>query len=220
MTRLYQDTASDQGDMMMERLVWRPTSNSFTLKLCHGELSNRFSQTRLNGMPVAAAIEKLLLDAANSTLEDSNIPEVITLYTKFLDIPHLSIQLKMIPDLVKAYNEENQPICRATNVCTICEILNSVSTSKTMFKQVCNLIKILLTVPVTTATSLRQLKTFLRSTMLQTTLNYVMLLNKERTDLLDIKEIAKQFISVNNRSTLVVFEIVSVNFVIIILFLL
>ena len=86
----------------------------------------------------------------------------------------------MIPDLVKAYNEENQPICRATNVCTICEILNSVSNSKTMFKQVCNLIKILLTVPVTTATtecSLCRLKTFLLS--MQTTLNYVMLLNKE-----------------------------------------
>ena len=36
-----------------------------------------------------------------------------------LDIPHLSIQLKMIPDLVKAYNEENQAICIVTNVCTI-----------------------------------------------------------------------------------------------------
>ena len=47
----------------------------------------------------------------------------------------------MIPDLVKANNEENRPICRVTNVRTICEILNSVSSSKTMFKQVCNLIK-------------------------------------------------------------------------------
>ena len=72
-------------------------------------------------MPVAAAIEKVLLDATNSTLEDSKDPEVLTLYTKFLDIPHLSIQLKMIPDLVTAYNEENQPICRVTNVCTICD---------------------------------------------------------------------------------------------------
>ena len=95
---------------------------------------NHFSQTRLNGMPVAAAIQKLLLDAANGTLEDSKVPEVLTLYTKFLDIPHLSIEFKMIPDLVtiKAYNEENQPICRVTNVRTICEILNSVSSSKTM----------------------------------------------------------------------------------------
>ena len=61
--------------------------------------------------------------------------------------------------------------------------------------------------PVTTATTersfstLRQLKIFLHSTMLQTTLNYRMLLNihKEQTDLLDIKEIAKQFISGNDR---------------------
>ena len=113
----------------------------------------------------------------------------------------------MIPDLVKANNEENRLICRVTNVRTICEILNSASSSKTMFKQVCNLIKTLLVVPVTTPTTersfstLHRLKTFLCSTMLQTTLNYVMLLNihKERTDLLDIKKIAKQFILGNDR---------------------
>ena len=136
--------------------------------LCHGELSNGISETRLNCMPVAAAIEKVLVDAVDGTLENSKVPEVLTLYTKFFDIPHLSIQLKMIPDLVKAYNEENQPICIVTNVCTICEILISVSSSKTMFKQVCNLIKVLLPMPVTTATTersfstLRQLKIFCR----------------------------------------------------------
>ena len=64
------------------------------IDLCHGELSNRFSQTRLNGKAIAVAIKKLLLDAANGTLEDSKVPEVLTIYTKFLDIPHLSIQLK------------------------------------------------------------------------------------------------------------------------------
>ena len=137
----------------------------------------------------------------------------------------------MIPNLVKAYNEENQPIFRVTNVRTICEILNSVSSNKTMFKQVCNLIKIPFIVPVTIATTecsfstLSRLKTFLNSTMLQTALNYVMLLNidKKRTDLLDIKEITKQLISGNDRrhNYFGSFELYkNVNFVIIILFLL
>ena len=85
--------------------------------------------------------------------------------------------------------------------------MNSISGSKTMFGQVCELVKIVLTIPVTTATversfsSLQGLKTFLCSTMLQTTLNYVMLLHvhKERTDNLDILHIAKQFIYCNER---------------------
>ena len=176
------------------------------IDLCHGELTQRFHQTKLNGMPVAAALEKLLLDAANGTLADTcEISEILTLYAKFIDIPQLTIQLKMIPDLVKAYNDKHPPIHTMTNVHTLCEILNSLSSSKTMFSQVCELVKTVLTVPVTTATAehsfsaLRRLKTFLRSSMLQTTLNYVMLLHvyKERTDNLDILHIAKQFISVN-----------------------
>ena len=175
------------------------------IDLCHGELTNRFHQTKLNGMPIAAAVEKLLLDAANGTLEDTS--EILTLYAKSIDIPHLAIQLKMIPDLIKAYNEKHLPIHTVTNVRTLCEVLNSISDSKTMFSQVCELVKIVLTIPVTTATversfsALRRLKTFLRSTMLQTTLNYVMLLHvhKERRDNLDILHIAKQFISCNER---------------------
>ena len=107
----------------------------------------------------------------------------------------------MMPDLVKAYNEKHPPIHTVKNLHTLCEILNSVSSSKTIFNQVCKLLKTVLTVPVTTATAersfsaLRRLKTFLRSSMLQTTLNYVMLLHvhKERTDDLNILHIAEHF---------------------------
>ena len=92
-------------------------------------------------------------------------------------------------------------------VLTLCEILNSICSSKTIFSQVCALVKTLLTVPVTTATAecsfsaLRRLKTFLRSSMLQTTLNYVMLLHvhKEKTDELDLLQIANNFVSINDR---------------------
>ena len=61
--------------------------------------------------------------------------------------------------------------------------------------------------PVTTATAersfstLRRLKTYLRSTMSQPRLNHIVLLHshKERTDALDLIHIAKTFVSVNNR---------------------
>ena len=53
------------------------------IDLCHGELTNHFNQTQLNGMPIAAAVEKLLLDAANGTLEDTcDISEILTLLIK------------------------------------------------------------------------------------------------------------------------------------------
>ena len=149
---------------------------------------------------------KLLLEAANATLSDSfDIAKELALYAKDVDIPHLKIELQMLPDLVKTYNESNHKVCTVTNVRTIAELLN-VSNSKALFREVYKLTKIF-TIPVTTATAertfsaLRRLKTFLRSTLTQSNLNHIMLLHahKERTDCIDLTEIAKEFISINER---------------------
>ena len=70
--------------LMMEKLTTdlkaqRPTSSSCTLKQLSSVMESL--PIKLNGMPVAAALEKLLLDAANGGSEDtSNIPEILTLY--------------------------------------------------------------------------------------------------------------------------------------------
>ena len=69
------------------------------------------------------------------------------------------------------------------------------------------LIKIHFTVPVSTATAersfstLRRIKTYLRSTMTQERLNNVMILNghKERADELDLMAVAKDFSQANDR---------------------
>ena len=68
--------------------------------------------------------------------------------------------------------------------------------------QVCTLLKLILIMPDTNATSersfsaLRRLKTYLRSSMSQQRLNHLMLLHvhKERTDALDLEEAAREFI--------------------------
>ena len=76
-------------------------------------------------MPVAAAVERLLLDSANGSLTDtciSTLPEVLRLYTKDIDIGRISIQLQMLPDLLKTYNECNPRINNVTNIRTLCEI--------------------------------------------------------------------------------------------------
>ena len=93
--------------------------------------------------------------------------------------------------------------------------MNEIESRKTMLSEVYCLIQIFLTIPVTTATaestfsSLKWLKTFLRSTMTQPRLNALMLMyvHRDLTESLDLTYIAKRFVSVNDRFILVVFEI-------------
>ena len=175
------------------------------LDIISGELKHRFQQER--GMPVAAALEKTLLDAAQNCFDA--LPSEIEMYNKDIDKQRLAIQLKMLPDLVRNYNERNPvtAIKKVSTLRTLCEIMNDVTSSKTMFSEVLTLLRIVLTIPVTSATAerafsaLRRLKTFLRSSMSQVRLNHVMLLHihKERTDKLRLLDVANCFISVNDR---------------------
>jgi len=67
-------------------------------------------------------------------------------------------------------------IKQITKISTICEIFNSCELGKEMFKEYHKLIKLYLTIPVTTATAertfstLNRLKTAIRSTMTQSLL--------------------------------------------------
>ena len=172
-----------------------------------GELKHRFQQDR--GMPMAAALEKVLLDATQETLTDDSLPRELEMYSKDINVPNLTIQLKMLPDLVRAFNENNPAtaIKEVTTLRTLCDIMNGMPSSKVMFSEVFTLLRLVLTIPVTTATAertfstLRRLKNFLRSSMAQPRLNHTVLLHihKERTDSLDLLEIAKSFVSVNDR---------------------
>ena len=142
------------------------------------------------------------------TLSDNyDISEQLKLYSKDIDIPHLKVELQLLPDLVKTYNETNHAVRKVTNVRTLGELINNVSNTKLLFREVYKLTRIFFTLPVTTATAertfstLRRLKTFLRSTLSQPNLNHCMLLHahKERTDSIDLLQIAKEFVMVNER---------------------
>ena len=71
-----------------------------------------------------------------------------------------------------------------------------------MLSEVVRLIRIFLTIPVTTSTAertfpaLRRLKTFLRSTVSQPRLNHAMIayIHKDRTDEISVDNIAQQFV--------------------------
>ena len=76
-----------------------------------------------------------------------------------------------------------------------------------MLGEIHKVLKIYFTIPVTTATAersfstLRRLKTYLRSTMTQHRLNnlFMLYVHKDKAEELDLKCIAKEFCSVNKR---------------------
>lgn len=116
-------------------------------------------------------------------------------------------QLSMLPDVVTTANkQEHMGIKRVTSVNTVCEVFNTCKFPKTMLAEVDHLLHIYLTVPLTSATaerpfsSLRRLKTYLRSTMTQKRLNHVILLHTHKnTSNLNLYQIAQDFVSRNSR---------------------
>lgn len=117
----------------------------------------------------------------------------------------------MLPDLLRTLNDQqNLGIRCVTSVGTVIQLMSANTFSKTLLSEVDRLLKIYLTVPMTSATAersfscLRRLKSYLRSTMSQKRLNHVVLLHihKNRTDELNIMEVANEFIVANDRRRL------------------
>ena len=157
-------------------------------------------------MLLAAALEKTLLCAFDC---EYSIPDEISLYSKDVNIDKLKLQIQMLLDLLKSYNQANpsQTIISVTSLRTLCDLMNSIESSKTMLSEVFQLLRIILTMLITSATAertfstMRRLKNFLWSTMSQTVFNNLMLLHvhKDKTDQIDLHNIANQFIDVNSR---------------------
>lgn len=120
------------------------------------------------------------------------------------------VQLSMLPDVVTTANKEHHMgIKRVTSVRTVCDLFNTCSFAKTMLGEVDRLLHIYLTIPFSSATAertfstLRRLKSYLRSTTTQKRLNHVILLHTHKTNVLemDLCRIAKDFVSRNSRRT-------------------
>ena len=111
----------------------------------------------------------------------------------------------MLPDLIKELKSTPSfmHLKNISSVSTIPEILSSSPLTLGVFSEVVKLVKIFMIIPITTATaersfsSLRRLKTYLRSTMTQCRLNNILLLHchKEMTDAIDLTAIAQDFIA-------------------------
>ena len=109
----------------------------------------------------------------------------------------------MLPDILKTANQEHKlGIKKVTSISTACELFNTCTFAKSMLVNVHRLLRIYLTVPMSSATAERTFSALhLRSTIGQSHLNHDIILHahKQRIDDLDICEVAKEFAGKNNR---------------------
>ena len=171
------------------------------LELVSGEIERRFDQADFKTIQ---SLESLLLKAANGKIVEPD--ELVLKYLgRDINKDRFTAQLLMVGDLIK--NAFKHSIKSVTNVRTIAEGMNQSEIYKKLLGEIDKALKIYFTFPVTTATaersfsSLRRLKTYLRSTMTQSRLNnlFILYVHSLESEELDLKTIARQFISVNSR---------------------
>ena len=166
------------------------------------ELEDRFDQKDL--LPPVLALEGLILNAANGDDYSSSLSYIKTsCFNSDLDFDVLHRQLLLLQDVI---SQELPTVKHVTTVRTVCEALNSKETYKSLFSEVHSLLRLFLTIPITSATSersfstLRRVCTYLRSTMTEKRLNNCFLLHvhKELTDKCNLQELAKEFVKRND----------------------
>ncbi|CAF0953813.1 unnamed protein product [Adineta steineri] len=171
----------------------------------------RFTQSNFK---LLCDVEKFILNVSNNPVYDPDdlIQEIMEFCDGDIDIQRLKAEVHMIYDFFKSTINTNQmKIKQITKISTICEILNSCNVGKQMFREFDKLIKLHLTLPVSTGSAerafstLNRLKTVLRNSMTQSRLNHCLLANiyKEKLDEIDPYQIMSKFIASNtNRQAL------------------
>ena len=173
-------------------------------ELTAGEVERRFLQADIQ---LISEVETTLLEFSNERMTASLPPSLQMYISEEFDLEKLKIQLSMIPDMLRTAFDNTSGIKEVTSVRTIATAMNKSEIYKGMLQEVDKLLKLYFTFPVTTATaersfsSLRNIKTYLRSTMTSNRLNNLFLLyvHKEVTDSLDLHKIGNDFVNVNNR---------------------
>ncbi len=172
------------------------------LELAAGEVERRFDQSDLE---LVKEFEVLLLNAANQGDAQEISQAVLEYLGHEVDQLRLKVQLSMLPDMIKTAFAG--AITKVTNIRTIADGMNQNEIYKGMLSEVDKVLKIYFTFPVTSATaersfsSLRRIKTFLRSSMTECRLNNLFMLHVHtcKTDALDLVTVAREFVSKNPR---------------------
>nr|XP_004209215.1 zinc finger MYM-type protein 1-like [Hydra vulgaris] len=175
----------------------------YVVDLLIGELDLRFQQPSVKN---AINMETLLLNSANLESETIEIDPSLSKMYRDIDWTRLTWQLHMLPELIKqSKSNKVKPITKITTISTLVEIFAENDASK-MFDEVSKVLRVFFTIPVSTATaersfsSLRRLKTYLRSTMNQKRLNSTILshIHKDILEEVGINTVYKEFVQAND----------------------
>ena len=126
--------------------------------------------------------------------------EVVSFYKDDFNSTELTTQLKL---LETHFSEQNSTSVTFEDCLKYLRSLSGAQRS--FYTEVCVLVRLILVMPATNAvsersfSSMRRLKSYLRSTMNQSRLNHVMILhlNKEKVDSLDLDVIRNEFVEGN-----------------------
>jgi hypothetical protein len=191
--RRYEDDGASSGDFQetVEGLYRCIYYEALDLVICGIEA--RFNQP---GYKVYSNLETLLMKAAKCEEYDEAFEFIIEFYKDDFDRDQLALQLEIF--------STNIPIESAENLNSVISYLQQLSAAqKSLLSEVCKLAHLILIMPATNAvsertfSSLRRLKTYLRSTMKNERLNHLMVLYvyKTYTDALHPKTVATEFVN-------------------------
>ena len=115
------------------------------------ELKDRFQVEE--ALSPVLSLENLLLQAANGESYEDDLESIqSTCYRKDMNLEELQKQLPLLVDLI---HQALPKVSRVTSIRTICEAMNSQNVYRSMLSEVHNLLRLYLTVPITSATSER-----------------------------------------------------------------
>jgi hypothetical protein len=164
------------------------------IDLAYTSIQNRFNQP---GYAIYCNLEGLLLKVANQQDYSTELHKVVTFYGSDFNQSELSTQLQI---LGTKFTKEDQADTTLEEILTFLRSLSK--GQRAFFRQVCFLASLILVMPATNAvrersfSTMRRIKSYLRSTMGQARLNHLMLLNiyREMLDEVDLSVIANSFV--------------------------
>ena len=157
-------------------------------------IDDRFNQP---GYRLYSALETLLVKGCQQVEHQDELNQVQKFYDKDIKYDNLEVQFQTISQSVK----------EDFSLVGITDYLKSLSiTARSFYSEIVTLVELILVMPATNATSersfstLRRVKSYLRTTMTQLRLNNLMILNvhREALDAMDLEEIGNEFISIKD----------------------
>lgn len=161
-------------------------------------IEDRFNQS---GFLMYQNLEELLIKAANNKDFSSELEKIVSFYGDDFEATELSSQLEIFSS---SFNSES------SSQVTLREAIKCVQDfspgQRAYYSQVCKVVQLILVMPATNAASersfstMKRVKSYLRSTMGQERLNNLMIMNiyKAEAEKLDLRQVADEFVRGND----------------------